>query len=210
MFSNQLRVMGFAFFPTCLPRPGWSLDLLTLIKRISLHHERQRSPRDLKTSEGRRRTDGPSRHQPNKSLFFFLPLARRRPAKLWAQCDAGGRLVQTGSYTLKKNLVLFFFKSGNCFHCLRCFGHCVQQKVNEPCQHLPSPPPRSKSVQLTNVAPLSLYVYLILLLFNLKKNPQRVIVNGPMDRHNATEDLFNLGCPFFFSFFLSDWSHKWE
>lgn len=108
MFSNQLRVMGFAFFPTCLPRPGWSLDLLTLIKRISLHHERQRSPRDLKTSEGRRRTDGPSRHQPNKSLFFFLPLARRRPAKLWARCDAGGRLVQTGSYTLKKILFCFF------------------------------------------------------------------------------------------------------
>lgn len=145
MFSNQLRVMGFVFFPTCLPRPGWSLDLLTLIKRISLHHERQRSPRDLKTSERRRRTDGPSRpegarHQPNKSLFFFFFCHSHVVTRL--NCDLGATR-EAGWYrqeAIRKKSCFVFFKSGIFFHCLRCFGHCVQQKVNEPCQHLPLPP----------------------------------------------------------------------
>lgn len=146
MFSNQLRVMGFVFFPTCLPRPGWSLDLLTLIKRISLHRERQRSPRDLKTSEGRRRTDGPSRHQPNKSLFFSCHshVVAQLNCELGATREAGWYRQEAIS---KKKSCFVLFKSGILFHCLRCFGHCVQQKVNEPCQHLPLPP-RSKSVQL--------------------------------------------------------------
>lgn len=107
MFSNQLRVMGFVFFPTCLPRPGWSLDLLTLIKRISLHHERQRSPRDLKTSERRRRTDGPSRHQPNKSLFFSCHshVVAQLNCELGATREAGWYRREA---IFKKNLVLFF------------------------------------------------------------------------------------------------------
>lgn len=144
MFSNQLRVMGFVFFPTCLPRPGWSLDLLTLIKRISLHHERQRSPRDLKTSERRRRTDGPSRpegarHQPNKSLFFFfLPLARRHPAKLWSRCNAGGRLVQTGSYTQK--ILLCFFQIRKFFSLPEMFWSLCTAEGQRALSASPPPP----------------------------------------------------------------------
>lgn len=50
-----------------------------------------------------------------------------------------------------------------------------------------------------------------MLLFNLKKKQQRVIVNrtsGSMDRRN---EIFYISVvPFFFLFFLSDWSHKWE
>lgn len=156
--------MGFVFFPTWLPRPGWSLDLLTLIKRISLHHERQRSPRDLKTSEGRRRTDGPSRHQPNKSLFFSCHshVVAQLNCELGVTREAGWYRQEA---IRKKNLVLFFSNPEFYFTAWDVLVIVYSRRSTSLVSISPCPP-AAKVYSSENVAPLSLYVYLILLLFN--------------------------------------------
>lgn len=71
-------------------------------------------------------------------FFFFLPLARRHPAKLWSRCDAGGRLVQTGSYTQK--ILFCFFQIRNFFSLPEMFWSLCTAEGQRALSASPPPP----------------------------------------------------------------------